>query len=99
MRGYPRTRVRVRLRGRADRAGGATALCVRCITDAAPLLHILVIEGNANRQVIISAYRKLAAQHHPDRVFGQSAEVQSEAAARFIEITRAYEALMAIYRD
>lgn len=83
----------------ADRAGGAAALFVRGTTDAAPLLRILGIEGNANRQVIISAYRKLAAQHHPDRVFGQSAEVQSEAAARFIEITRAYEALMAIYRD
>ena len=41
----------------------------------------------------------MAAQHHPDRVHGQSEAVQSDAAARFIEITRAYEALMAIYRD
>ncbi len=83
----------------ADRGGGAMPLFVRGTTDATALLRVLGIEGAANRQAIISAYRKLVAQHHPDRVHGEPAEVQSEAAARFIEITRAYEALMAIYRD
>ncbi len=66
-------------------------------TDPASLLGTLGIEGTPSRHAIISAYRRLAAQHHPDRVHGQAEE--SEAAARFIEITRAYEALMVIYRD
>lgn len=83
----------------ADRAGGAMTLFARADTDTASLLHILGIEGPASRQVIISAYRKLAAQHHPDRVHGAPEQIQSDAAARFIEITRAYETLMAIYRD
>jgi hypothetical protein len=83
----------------ADRGGGAAPLFVRGVTDAAPFLRVLGIEGTADRQTIISVYRKLVAQHHPDRVYGAPADVQSEAAARFIEITRAYEALMTIYRD
>jgi hypothetical protein len=83
----------------ADRVGGATPLFLREPADPASLLRILGMEGKVTRQDIISAYRKLAAQHHPDRVFGQAEAVQSEAAARFIEITRAYERLMAIYRD
>lgn len=83
----------------ADRAGGATALFVREQRDSAELLRVLEIDGPASRQAIIAAYRRLAAQHHPDRVFAEPAEVQSAAAARFIEITRAYEALLAIYTE
>lgn len=83
----------------ADRGGGSMPLFVRDSGDAVELLRVLGIEGTASRQVIISTYRRLAAQHHPDRVFGESAAVQSASAARFIEITRAYEALLAIYRD
>lgn len=83
----------------ADRGGGAIPLFVRDTTDTAALLRVLGLEGDPDRQRIISAYRRLAAQIHPDRVHGQTADVQSEAAARFIEITRAYEALMARYRD
>src|SRR5207247_2576637 len=83
----------------ADRAGGATPLFVRQPVDATELLRILGIDGPASRQTIIAAYRKLAALHHPDRVFAEGAEVQSAAAARFIEITRAYQALLALYPD
>jgi len=83
----------------ADRAGGAMPLFVRETRDADELLRILGVEGTASRQAIVAAYRRLAAQHHPDRVFAEPPEVQSAAAARFIEITRAYEALLAIYRD
>jgi DnaJ-domain-containing protein 1 len=83
----------------ADRGGGAMPLFVRGSTDTTALLRILGLEATANRQAIISAYRKLAAQHHPDKVYGAPENVQSDAAMRFIEITRAYEALMAIYRD
>lgn len=82
----------------ADRRGGAAPLFVR-ETEAGELLRVLEIEGTASRQVVISAYRRLAAQHHPDRFYDQSAEAQQGAAARFIEITRAYEALLTIYRD
>ncbi len=83
----------------ADRGGGAMPLFVRGTTDTAALLRILGLEGKPDRQAIITAYRRLAAQHHPDKVHGESQEVQSDAAARFIEITRAFETLMAVYRD
>ena len=66
--------------------------------DERELLRVLEIEGEATRQAIISAYRRLVAQHHPDRFHADSDAAQSEAAARFIEITRAYEALLAIYQ-
>ena len=83
----------------ADRAGGSTPLFARDSSDAVALLRTLGLEHNASRQTIISAYRKLVTQIHPDRVHSESESVQSQAAARFIEITRAYETLMAIYRD
>jgi len=83
----------------ADRGGGSMPLFVRGSSDTTALLRVLGLEGTADRQAIITAYRRLAAQHHPDRVFGESEAVQSQAAAKFIEITRAYETLMAIYRD
>ena len=83
----------------ADRAGGATPLFTRERGDDQELLRVLEIEGPASREVIIAAYRRLAAQHHPDRFFAESEEVQSAAAARFIEITSAYQALLAIYTE
>src|SRR5262249_37257506 len=83
----------------ADRAGGSTPLFTRDSADTVALLRTLGLEHNADRQAIISAYRKLVSQIHPDRVHSESESVQSQAAARFIEITRAYETLMAIYRD
>jgi DnaJ domain len=83
----------------ADRVGGAVPLYARETVDPTPLLRLLGIEGPGSRQVVISAYRRLAAQHHPDRFFGAPEGVQSEAAARFIEITSAYETLLAHFRD
>lgn len=83
----------------ADRGGGSLPLFIRDASDTAELLRILGIDGEADRQTIISAYRRLAAQIHPDRVHEAPEDVRSEAAARFIEITRAYEMLMARYRD
>lgn len=80
----------------ADRAGGATPLFVRDQRDPVELLRVLGIEGQASRQVIIATYRRLATQHHPDK---HDAGRKAEATERFIEITRAYESLMAIYRD
>lgn len=83
----------------ADRGGVSTPLYSRDQRETSELLLILGVEAPASRAVIIAAYRKLAAQHHPDKVFGQPAEVQTAAAARFIEITRAYETLLVIYSE
>ena len=83
----------------ADRAGAATTFFVRDTRDAGELLRVLEIDGAPSRQAIISAYRRLVAQHHPDKVHEAAEEVRTAAAARFIEITRAYETLMSLYRD
>src|SRR5258706_3539366 len=63
------------------------------VTDpAAPRrewLRVLGIEEQtATRQAIIAAYRRLAAQHHPDRVHLQPEEVQSATGTRFLESPR-----------
>jgi len=84
----------------ADRVAGRLSLFARDERAPGELLRVLGIEEPpASRQVIISAYRKLVAQHHPDRYHGQPADAQAGAAARFIEITRAYETLLSIYRE
>jgi hypothetical protein len=58
------------------------------------LLRVLELSGTPTRQELGAAYRKLVLQHHPDRFHLAPAEEQSRAAARFIEITRAYEELV-----
>jgi DnaJ domain len=83
----------------ADRGGGATPLFVREERDPKALLAVLGVPAEASRREIIAAYRKLVAQHHPDKFHGRSEDQVNHAAQRFIEITRAYEELMAIYRD
>lgn len=84
----------------ADRVAGRLSLFARDERTQGELLRVLGIEEPpASRQVIISAYRKLVAQHHPDRYHDQPADAQAGAAARFIEITRAYETLLSIYRE
>lgn len=72
---------------------------VSFVADKTALLRVLGLESSADRQTIISTYRRLVLLHHPDRVHGVSEAAENEAAAKFIEITRAYESLMAIYRD
>jgi hypothetical protein len=63
------------------------------------LLTVFGMTAVPTRQELSAAYRKLVAQHHPDRFHGAPAEAQNGAAARFIEITRAYEELLLICRD
>lgn len=82
----------------ADRGGGAP-LFARQRRGREELLRVLEVSGSPSRQEITAAYRRLAARHHPDRYHSATAEEQSEAAARFIEITRAYEELLLIERD
>lgn len=83
----------------ADRGGVSTPLFSGDERATSELLRILEIEGPVTRAIIIATYRRLAAQNHPDKVFGQSADVQTAAAARFIEITRAYETLLSTYGE
>ena len=83
----------------ADRAGGGAPLFVRQPREREELLALLGITGPATRREITAAYRRLVAQHHPDKFHAATAAEQSSAAQRFIEITRAYEELLTIYRD
>jgi hypothetical protein len=83
----------------ADRGGGGAPLFERTRRPNAELLRILGLTGEVSRQEISAAYRRLVAQHHPDRFHGAPAEERDAAAARFIELTRAYEELLLTIRD
>ena len=83
----------------ADRGGGGTPLFDRAQRARPELLGILGLSGNVTRQEISAAYRKLVAQSHPDRFHGSPEEERKAAAARFIELTRAYEELLLLIRD
>ena len=83
----------------ADRGGGGAPLFARPERARPELLGILGLSGAVTRQQVGTAYRKLVAQDHPDRFHGASSEEQNAAAARFIELTRAYEELLLILRD
>jgi hypothetical protein len=63
------------------------------------LLRTLGIEGEPTRQELIAAYHRLATLHHPDRFHAAGQMEQDAAALRFIEISQAYESLLAIYRE
>ena len=63
------------------------------------LLAVLGLSGAPNRHELGLAYRKLVAKHHPDRFHTAPPEQRDAAAARFIEITRAYEKLLFMIRD
>ena len=83
----------------ADRGGGAAPLFVRESRNRDELLRILGIPASATRSEITAAYRRLVAQHHPDKFHTATEKARSEAAARFIELTRAYEELLLLQRD
>ena len=80
----------------ADRGSGATPLFdARVPGDGAGNLGLLGLEPGSSRQDVIAAYRRLASECHPDRYHEASDEARADAAARFRQITRAYEELMA----
>lgn len=83
----------------ADRGGGGAPLFDRSQRAQPELLGILGLSGEPTRQEVGAAYRKLAALHHPDRFHGAPLEEQNAAAARFIDLTRAYEELLLTFRD
>jgi len=82
----------------ADRGAGRVTFFERG-GDEQELLRVLQLEGAVTRAAIISAYRKLVARYHPDKFHSKSREEQDVAAARFIEITRAYEVLLTVHRE
>lgn len=84
----------------ADRAGSGAPLFVReQRRERSELLDVLGIAGTPTPQELTAAYRRLVAQHHPDKFHAASEREQSDAAARFIEITKAYEELLLILRE
>ena len=83
----------------ADRAGGGAPLFVRQPRQRDELLTVLGITAPVTRREVTAAYRRLVAQHHPDKFHEASPDEQKAAAQRFIEITRAYEELLLIVRD
>lgn len=85
--------------GRPESAGRASSQPARVARPRAELLTVLGLTGEPTRQELSAAYRRLVAQHHPDRYHAAPAETQQNAAARFIEITRAYEELLLHSRD
>jgi DnaJ-class molecular chaperone len=62
-------------------------------------MAVLGVQGNPTRAELGAAYRRLVTQHHPDKFHTATAEARSDAAARFIEITRAYEELLLVSRE
>jgi len=83
----------------ADRAGSGAPLFDR--TTEAPVAKLLAVlgldEGRATRHAIVSAYRHLAAESHPDRFHEATAEERLAAAGRFRELSAAYQALMQVW--
>lgn len=84
----------------ADRSGGGAPLFVR-VTDEgrAQRLSRMGLDSSSSRQDLVSRYRKLAAENHPDRFHGADSEEQTRASARFIELTADYEALLRSFRE
>jgi len=83
----------------ADRTGGGAPLFDRqAAVSTRELLEVLGLdERTASRQEIVSAYRHLAAESHPDRFHEASVEERVAAADRFRELSAAYQALMQVW--
>ena len=77
-------------------SGTSSPFATRPARRRSDLARLLGISDAATRQEIGAAYRRLAAQHHPDRFHGATEAERAEAASRFIEVTRAYEELLAL---
>jgi hypothetical protein len=70
------------------------ALDSKRILDRRTKTELFGLRERFSRRELVSAYRRLAAQEHPDRFHGVSAAEQDRASARFIELTEAYEDLL-----
>lgn len=74
--------------GRHDRSTGSGA------REKQDPYAILGVAPGASREEIRSAYRRLAAQYHPDKVQHLGKELQELAEVRFKEIQQAYDQLI-----
>lgn len=74
--------------------GGQTSEQARGESGPSPY-EVLGVDRNAGQEEIRSAYRKLAAQYHPDKVSHLGRDFQTLAEKRFKEIQEAYEMLKA----
>lgn len=79
----------------ADR-GGRQTFFARKPVDRSACLHVLGLEGTPTREELTSAYRRLAAKHHPDRHHNANPEEQESESRRFIQVTEAYEDLLTL---
>lgn len=76
------------------RSAGHVPLFARDTRPREELLRLMGLTGSPTRQEVGAAYRRLVQEHHPDRYHGATPEERDGAAARFIEITRAYEEVL-----
>lgn len=83
----------------SDRGSGGAPLFERARRARPELLAVFGVSEEATRTEVGAAYRKLVAQHHPDRFHRASVEEREAAASRFIELTRAYEELLTTFGD
>lgn len=82
----------------ADRVGGGAPLFDRRSAPASELLATLGLdERTATRHSIVSAYRHLAAESHPDRFHEATTDERVAAADRFRELSAAYQSLMQVW--
>jgi hypothetical protein len=83
----------------ADRSGGGAPLFDRSeVSSVADLLAVLGLdERTATRHEIVSAYRHLAAESHPDRFHEATSEERLAAADRFRRLSAAYQSLMQVW--
>ncbi|MBW2171599.1 MAG: DnaJ domain-containing protein [Deltaproteobacteria bacterium] len=56
--------------------------------------HILGVQPGASKEEIRAAYKKLAAQYHPDKVQHLGKEFQELAHKKFVAIQKAHDTLM-----
>ena len=90
---YRRQRLLRQSTNRSDQAGRTADERQSRKADANPYA-VLEIEPGASKEEIKAAYRRLAAQYHPDKVQHLGREIQELAEMRFKEIQQAYDALM-----
>jgi hypothetical protein len=83
----------------ADRAGASTLFRSEEPGERERLLRILRLGcSEPTRGEIVAAWRRLAAENHPDRFHGREGE-RNRAATRFIEVTDACERLLILSGD
>ena len=78
----------------ADRTGSASLFRTEEPGERERLLRALRLGREPSRREIVAAWRRLAAENHPDRFHGREGEERDRAAARFIEVTEACERLL-----